>query len=243
MARIRIGTSGWSYPHWRGCFYPRSLPQAEWLSFYAERFSTVELNTTFYRLPNAESVAAWREATPPDFLFAAKVSRYVSHMKRLKDPAETLSRFLERVEGLGSKLGPLLVQLPPHWTCNEERLRAFLQAAGKGHRFAVELRNESWWSESVETILRANGSALCLFHLAGVWSPKVETADFVYFRLHGPGDAYSGRYDAVTLRRVADWCRDWRARNLDVFGYFDNDESAHAAANAAELIDLIGDCG
>lgn len=242
MAQIRIGTSGWSYPHWRGRFYQRSLPQADWLSFYAECFSTVELNTTFYRLPNAESVAVWREATPPDFLFAAKVSRYVTHMKRLKDPAETLPRFLERVEELGLKLGPLLVQLPPHWSCNEERLRAFLETAGTKHRFAIELRNESWWTESVQEILRSKGAALCLFHLAGIWSPKVETTGFVYFRLHGPGDAYCGRYDKATLRRVAGWCREWRARDLDVFGYFDNDEAAYAATNAAELIDLIGDC-
>lgn len=243
MAKIYIGTSGWSYPHWRGRFYPRTLPNGEWLSYYAEHFPTVEINATFYRLPKAESVIAWRESTPPDFLFATKLSRYITHMKRLKDPEQTLPRFLERVEALGAKLGPLLLQLPPHWACNEERLRAFLAAAGDKHRIAVELRNETWWTDSVRDLLRCKGAALCLFHLAGVWSPKAETAPFVYFRLHGPEDAYRGRYDTATLRRVAAWCREWRGMDLDVFGFFDNDEAGYAVANAQELIALIGEDG
>lgn len=246
MAEIRIGTSGWSYPHWRGRFYPPSLPQSEWLRFYAERFSTVEINSTFYRLPSAESVAAWREATPQDFLFAAKLSRYVTHMKKLKDPTETLPPYIARMDSLGPKLGPMLAQLPPRWDCNAERLAGFLDAAqalAGGRRIAVELRDARWWGDAVQEILRARGVAFCLFNLAGAWSPKVETAGFVYLRLHGPGEAYRGRYDMATLRRVADWCCDWRAGGLDVFAYFDNDEAAYAVANAQALMALVGEPG
>jgi len=241
MATIRIGTSGWSYPHWRGSFYPASLPADEWLPFYATHFGAVEINSTFYRLPSAKTVATWRDATPPGFTFTAKLSRFVTHMKKLKDPQQTLPPFLERIALLGAKLGPLVIQLPPNWNRNEARLAQFLRAAPQGQRFTVECRNNSWWTDGIFDLLRRDGVAACIFHLAGIWSPIIETADFIYIRLHGPDGAYSGCYDAAALQRIAGWCRDWRDRSIDVFVFFDNDEHAYAVKNALTLLEILQD--
>jgi uncharacterized protein YecE (DUF72 family) len=133
------------------------------------------------------------------------------------------------------------VQLPPNWNRNEERLALFLRAAPPGQRFTVELRNDSWWTDGVFDLLHRDGVAACVFHLAGIWSPMVETAGFIYVRLHGPDGAYSGRYDGATLQRIAGWCRDWRDRKIDVFVFFDNDENAYAVEKALTLLEILPD--
>ena len=239
-AQIRIGTSGWLYPHWSGQFYPADLAGADRLPFYAERFSTVEVNSTFYRLPPVETVESWRAKTPDSFVFSCKISQYVSHRKKLKDPGLTLPPFLDRIRGLGPKLGPILVQLPPRWRVNETRLAAFLDVLPVDLRFAIEFRDQTWWTDAVFDLLRRHNAAFCHFDLAATKSPQEQTADFVYFRMHGPEEAYKGSYGARTLQSLAQSCLKWQGQGADVYCYFDNDENAYAVHDALRLKELVG---
>lgn len=231
--RIHIGTSGWSYAHWVGPFYPNGTQSRAMLPFYARHFGTVEINSTFYRLP--ESAERWRSSVPPDFVFAVKASRYITHMKKLRDPVDSTRAFFECIEALGPQLGPVLFQLPPHWRFDEPRLAEFLASLPGGYRYAFELRDRSWLDERAYRLLEEHNAACCLYDLDGFQSPEVPTSDFVYVRLHGPGAAYTGSYDARALaawsRRLETWC----AAGRDVYCYFDNDEAGHAAGNALEL--------
>ncbi|MDZ7748814.1 MAG: DUF72 domain-containing protein [Halofilum sp. (in: g-proteobacteria)] len=240
MAELHVGTSGWSYPHWSGPFYPQDLPERDWLGYYARRFTSVEINNSFYRLPATSTLESWRDTVPAGFEFAVKASRYVTHMKKLKDPEDTMPGLLARMERLGDRLGPVLLQLPPHWRCNPERLRAFLEALPPAHRYAFELRDPSWFDERVFELLARFDAAFCVYDLAGTQSPVAVTAGFAYVRLHGPGDAYQGSYTDAALRGWADTFAGWRADGRDVYCYFDNDEAGYAAANAARLRELAG---
>jgi uncharacterized protein YecE (DUF72 family) len=237
--RIHIGTSGWHYDDWTGSFYPGDLSAAGRLSYYALRFDTVEINNTFYRLPDEETLRAWRETAPQGFVFAVKASRYITHMKKLTDPEGTLPSFLERVELLGDRLGPLLFQLPPHWRANPGRLAAFLEVLSTGHRCAFEFRDPSWYIPQVYRILKDHNAAFCIYHLAGHQSPLAVTTDFVYFRLHGPGAAYEGSYGDEVLIRWAERIREWALDGRDVACYFDNDQSGYAPRDAARLRDAV----
>lgn len=236
-----IGTSGWRYEHWIGAVYPEDTRPDDWLSYYAGILRTVEVNTTFYRLPSRESVNAWLAATAPGFVFAVKASRYLTHMKKLKDPEAGLARFLEAVRPFGDRLGPVLFQLPPRWHCNAARLDAFLNALPTGHRYAFEFRDSSWHSDKILALLRRCNAAFCIFDLAGERSPRLTTADFAYVRLHGPGAAYRGRYDDQSLGLWADRITEWRDVGLDVYCYFDNDETGYAFENAVRLVELVAD--
>lgn len=232
----RIGTSGWHYPHWRGAFYPKALAAKDRLAYYAGIFDTVEINNAFYRLPSEAAVQGWADGTPPGFVFACKASRYITHMKKLKDPRESLASFLQRIAGLGDKLGPVLFQLPPNWRPNPGRLEAFLEALPRKQRFAFEFRDARWDEPEVLRLLERYGAAFCCFDLGGRTSPVRVTADFAYVRLHGPGAPYRGSYSEAAL---ADWAvrfADWQESGLDVYCYFDNDERAYAANNARGLI-------
>lgn len=233
--RIRIGTSGWSYQHWVGPFYPEGTRSRDFLRLYAEHFDTAELNNTFYNLPKVETLESWRDQTPEDFLFACKGSRYITHMKKLKDPAESTSRFFDALSHLGDKLGPILFQLPPRWGLDTERLEHFLQGLPDGHSYCFEFRNEEWWSDPVYRTLEAHDAAFCVHDLGGLKSPLEATASFVYVRLHGPEGPYQGSYDHATL---TDWARqlvEWSRAGRDVYCYFDNDEHGYAARDAARL--------
>jgi uncharacterized protein YecE (DUF72 family) len=238
-ATVRIGTSGWHYPHWRGPFYPERLPAAKMLEFYVGHFDTVELNTTFYRLAPETAVDEWRTQTPKGFLFAAKGSRFLTHMKKLKDPEPGIARFFERVDRLGRKLGPILFQLPPRWEVDTERLEHFLAALPRGHRYAFELRDPSWHVPEVYRILRRRRAAFCIFDIAGFQSGIEITADFTYVRLHGPGGAYQGSYASGKLEAWAARIRQWRKRLRAVYVYFDNDQAAYAVENALALKKLL----
>jgi uncharacterized protein YecE (DUF72 family) len=243
MVSVRIGTSGWSYDHWAGRFYPDSLPAKDRLAFYAGRLGSAEINSTFYRLPAAPVLRRWRDSVPGDFVFAVKASRYITHMKKLNDPAEALGRFLRRIAVLGDTLGPVLFQLPPNWRFDAGRLAAFLtklRARPGKQRYAFEFRDRSWLNESCYRLLADHGAALCLYHLAGFRSPRIITAGFTYVRLHGPGEAYRGRYDGRTLRGWARLIDRWRADGLDVYCYFDNDAAAHAPGDALRLRGMLG---
>lgn len=209
------------------------------LPFYTERFDTVELNNSFYRLPSKAALENWREETPAHFCFAAKASRYLTHAKKLKDPEQGIARFFDRIEVLGSKLGPILFQLPPQWPVNTERLAHFLDALPSGHRYAFEFRNETWSTAEVEEILRSHDAAYCIFDLAGYRSPLFVTANFVYVRLHGPGGKYQGSYPDSALKHWADLISEWKSHRKHVYLYFDNDDSGYAPQNALKLKQLL----
>jgi uncharacterized protein YecE (DUF72 family) len=236
---VHIGTSGWHYPHWRGPFYPEKLAASKMLAFYAARFDTVELNNTFYRLPVPSGVETWRTSTPKNFLFAAKGSRFLTHMKKLQDAGPGLDKFFEHIGPLGRKLGPIVFQLPPSWEANAERLETFLAALPRRRRYAFELRNPTWHSEPVYRILRRHNVAYCIFEIAGFRSGLEITADFTYIRLHGPGAAYQGAYSAAALRGWAERLREWRKKLRAIYVYFDNDQSGYAVENALALKQML----
>ena len=237
--RIRIGTSGWSYDHWLGTFYPKGTRQRDLLAVYAERFESVEINRTFYKLPAAGTMTAWRAQTPADFLFAAKASRFLTHRKKLKDPEEPVARLLGCVEALGEKLGPLLFQLPPRWRVNPERLERLLEVLPDRHRYAFEFRDPSWHAPKILELLSKRDAAFCIFDLAGKRSPIEVTADFVYIRLHGPGAAYQGSYEGRTLSGWARRIKGWSEAGKEVYCYFDNDEKAYAPYDALRLKAMV----
>jgi uncharacterized protein YecE (DUF72 family) len=239
-ARCWVGTSGWSYKHWRGPFYPSGMSKGgDQLRFYAERFDNVEVNGTFYRLIEVDTLRRWREATPPGFVFACKGSRYLTHMKRLKDAGQGVGRFFERVEALEDKLGPIVFQLPGRFKPDRERLAAFIEALAPGHRYAFEFRDPAWFRAEILEVLAARNAALCLYEFAGQEAPLEVTADFAYIRLHGPEGPYQGSYSDQALgtwaKRIAAWAKD----GLDVFCYFDNDDRGFAPQNALRLREIL----
>jgi uncharacterized protein YecE (DUF72 family) len=239
-ARCWIGTSGWSYRHWRGPFYPSSMAKGgDQLRFYSERFDTVEVNGTFYRLIEVDTFRRWREATPEGFVFACKGSRYLTHMKRLKDAKQGVGRFFERVEALEDKLGPIVFQLPGRFRPVRARLAAFLKTLPADHRYAFEFRDPAWFQPEILEVLAARNVALCLYEFAGQQAPLETTADFVYIRLHGPGGPYQGSYGDPALRTWAKRIRGWAKADLDVYCYFDNDDSGYAPRNALRLCGML----
>jgi uncharacterized protein YecE (DUF72 family) len=242
MARGRcyIGTSGWSYKHWRGPFYPSDMSKgSDQLRFYVERFDTVEVNGTFYRLIEVDTFRRWREATPEGFVFACKGSRYLTHMKRLKDAERGVGRFFERVEALEDKLGPIVFQLPGRFRADRARLERFLEALPSRHQYAFEFRDPAWFEPEILEALAAHDVALCLYEFAGQEAPLEVTAGFVYIRLHGPDGPYRGSYDEEALKTWAKRIGAWAKKGLDVYCYFDNDDRALAPKNALRLTELL----
>jgi len=237
--QIRIGCSGWQYKHWRADFYPADLPQSRWFAHYAVQFDTVEINNSFYRLPPPETFAKWREQAPRRFLYAVKASRFLTHMKKLKDPEDPLFRFFEGARQLGPHLGPVLYQLPPGWKVDLPRLETFLRALPKGYRHTIEFRDTSWYSEHVYQLLARYKVALCLHDMQGSASGKRLVGPFIYVRFHHGTAKYSGRYPDERLDEWADWLVDRIADGLDVFAYFNNDTGGHAPRDAVRLRDRI----
>ncbi|HEX5014490.1 MAG TPA: DUF72 domain-containing protein [Candidatus Limnocylindrales bacterium] len=232
---VWIGTSGWQYRDWRGRFYPSKLPVRLWLEAYAARFATVESNNAFYRLPERRTFEDWADRTPDDFVMAVKVSRFLTHIKRLADPVEPVARFTERAGGLGEKLGPALVQLPPQFRADIGRLRAALDAFPDGIRVAVEFRHPSWFTDEVRSILEERGAALCLADRRGPRTPIWRTTDWTFVRFHEgrarPRPCYGRAALATWARRIAD---NWQP-DEDVFAYFNNDHRACAPRDAARF--------
>lgn len=236
---IRVGCSGWQYGHWRGGFYPADLPQSRWLEHYASVFDTVEVNNTFYRLPETSTFAAWRDRTPPGFLFSVKASRFLTHMKKLKDPEEPLSRFFERASALERRLGPVLYQLPPRWPKNLERLELFLTALPAGRTHVVEFRDPSWYAEDVFAALEKAGVGLCLHDMRGSESPRRFVGPVAYVRFHGSGARYGGRYPDSVLEEWADLLGGETRRGRRVFAYFNNDSGGHAPRDAIRFREAV----
>lgn len=234
-----IGTSGWQYRHWRETFYPRGTAQARWLEYYADRFATVESNAAFYRLPEAETFAAWAARTPSDFVMAVKVSRYLTHIRRLRDPEEPVALLVERAARLGTKRGPALVQLPPSMRADVGRLRATLAAFPADWRVAVEFRHDSWYTDEVRSVLAEHGAALCLADRLGVLTPIWRTADWSYLRFHHGGATPSPCYDEQALGGWVDRLASQWTPGEDIYVYFNNDPRA-CALRDARLFALAG---
>jgi uncharacterized protein YecE (DUF72 family) len=235
---ILVGTSGYSYAHWRRIFYPDGLPAKRWLEFYARVFRTVELNATFYRLPTVQAVENWRDEAPRGFVFAAKGSRYLTHMKRLKDPAQGLERYLDRVLHLRPKLGPLLWQLPPQMDrVDLPRLQGFLDALPHDLHHAFEFRSEAWYTRAVCDLLDRYGAAFCEHDLVAKRPPRT-TGGFRYVRYHGATGKYGGLYGK---RALSPMVKGLSRSGEDAFVYFNNDLQGHALVDALDFLELLGE--
>ena len=242
MSELRVGTSGWQYKHWKGRFYPKDLPTSKWLDHYARSFDTVELNNPFYRQPEKTTFEKWRRSVPDDFVYAVKLNRFVTHIKRLNIERDSVERSYGTLAGLGPKAAVVLVQLPPRMKFDEARAeRFFRMVAPRRRRHAIEPRDASWLTDPSVGRLRARNIALC-FSDTPRWPTRlVMTADFVYLRFHGPGRLYSSPYDDAGLRDWAERIRGWRAEGRDVLAYFNNDVRAYAPRDAARLRELVGE--
>jgi uncharacterized protein YecE (DUF72 family) len=242
MRPVHVGCSGWVYPHWRERFYPKAIPQRAWLSFYAEHFDTVEINNTFYRLPKPAAVEGWTDHSSPEFTFAIKVSRYMTHIKRLTMVETGLKRFYDPLEPLtrSGKLGPLLWQFPENFHRDEERLAGALAALPPG-RHAFEFRHQSWFTDDIYALLREHGAALVVGDESSRWvsTPHVRTADWTYIRFHHGSRGRHGNYSASEIERWARRISQWR-RDTEVYAYFNNDWEGYAIRNAKLLKKQLG---
>lgn len=239
--RIRVGTSGWNYPHWRGLFYPSDLPATRWFAHYCRYFDTVEINNTFYRLPPLQTFEAWRRRAPAGFVYAVKAHRFLTHRKRLLDCGAALQTFLSRVAALGAHCGPVLYQLPPHWRRNLERLEQFCALLPPGMTHVFEFRDPDWLVEETFALLRRYRASLC-WHDLIVDHPQVVTGKVIYVRFHGAGELYGGCYSERALRAWARRLTTAAGRRRKVYAYFNNDAEAFAVANATRLRELLARC-
>jgi uncharacterized protein YecE (DUF72 family) len=240
MPKVHIGTSGWSYQSWRGPFFPEEIKVKDHLRFYASQFNSTELNGVFYRTPTIEAVRGWREQTPPDFLFAWKASKFITHWKRLTNSENSIALMVSRLKVLSPKAGPVLFQLPPRFKANRERLAAFLKLLPRCWPYAFEFRDKSWYEDDILDLLREHDISLCLSDHRDAPSPWEVTARHVYVRGHGPGGAYKDHYPDKTLRA---WARDiakWKRQRRTVFVYFDNDQKSAAPKDAQRLLTILG---
>ncbi len=236
MGKAFVGTSGFSYSHWgKGVFYPRGMPQSKWFEYYCQHFETVELNVSFYRLPRRETFVGWRQRAGRDFVFAVKGSRYITHVKKLKNCREPVERFFKNAEGIKNGKEVVLWQLPPKFKANPERLAQFLKLLPRGWRHAFEFREESWLSLDIYSLLKQSQVAV-VFQDYPRWPVTEEmTTDFVYLRFHGRTRLYSSCYTENELRNWARKMNNWKKKGIDVYAYFNNDALGHAVENARFL--------
>ncbi|MBT1070809.1 DUF72 domain-containing protein [Pelotalea chapellei] len=241
MAHTNIGCSGFSYDHWLGTFYPEGLAKKKWLEYYCSKFSTVELNVTFYRLVKPTTFEQWRDETPANFTFSVKGSRYITHIKRLALPEDALERFFEGVLYLEGKLAAVLWQLPPNMSSDLDLFARFLESLQRYQvRNVFEFRHASWLSDDVVTLCRTHRVSLCMADWPPFISTTPLTADLVYIRRHGRNGSYDGRYSLEELAADAQRIRNYMKAGKDVLMYFNNDMHGHAPRNALELMDLLG---
>jgi uncharacterized protein YecE (DUF72 family) len=232
---IRIGTSGWYYDHWKQRFYPADLPKSKWFEYYAQYFDTVEINNTFYHLPKEQTLQRWHNIAPKNFLYAVKAHRYITHIKRLKDSAEPLERFFERVGLLKSRLGPILYQLSPNLQKNFDLLEAFIKLLPRRKTAVFEFRHKSWYSEDTYNLLDKSGAGFCIHDMPGKESPRIVTGEVIYIRFHGTTDRYSGSYPKSQLQNWANWLKNHSKKVRAIYIYFNNDAQGHAIKNAKQL--------
>ncbi|MBI2862478.1 MAG: DUF72 domain-containing protein [Chloroflexi bacterium] len=237
--RCFVGTSGWIYPHWRGVFYPATLPTSQWFGYYARYFGTVEINNSFYHLPSEAAFRAWHKQAPASFIYAVKANRFITHMRKLRDPEGPLEKFLPRARLLNSSLGPILYQLPPHWRRNVERLQAFCQLLPKDMVHVFEFRDPSWFHEETFAVLAAFGAAFCIVSLPDFTCPIRVTGSVVYIRMHGSATLYGSKYTEDELRAWAAHILRFRSEGHDIYIYFNNDAFGYAAENALRLREIV----
>ena len=243
MARFWVGTSGWQYEHWRERFYPKEVPEKDWLTYYSRQFSTVEINNRFYIQPSEQSWDRWREIAPEGFWYAVKAHRYLTNRERLKDCEDSLERVIRSARRLNSHLGPLLFQLPPYFKRTEEhtqRVNSFLQLLPRELLCTFEFRDKSWFGEETTEMLRRRGIAFCSSDKPGVECPLVATARFAHMRFHGSRARYRGKYTDAMLEDWADRLSSLAREVDEVYVYFNHDAWAHAVTNAKTLAGLLG---
>lgn len=236
--RLYIGTSGWNYDHWREIFYPKELPSSEWLRFYSQRFDTVEINYSFYRLPKYSLFEKWRGEVPKSFTFAVKASRFLTHRKKLKDAEEPIKLVVSNARGLGGKLGPILYQLPPHWHVDTSRLREFLSLLPSDVRHVMEFRDPTWLTDEVFDLLRKHSVGYCIMSAPDLPRLMKITAPFAYIRMHNGGYETEGNYEEPQLQWWAELVKSF-LEDVDVYVYFNNDYKGFAVRNAQRLIELL----
>jgi uncharacterized protein YecE (DUF72 family) len=239
-SKIHIGCSGWSYQHWRGRFYPRGQPQNKWFEFYADVFDTVEINNTFYRLPDTQTFKAWRKQAPDGFIYAVKASRFLTHHKKLKDARAPLKKLLDRVQYLEEHLGPILYQLPSRWRLNTERLESFLDLLPEDLVHVFEFRDQSWMVEEVFKFLEDRDVSFCVHDLPVLDMPRRAVGPVAYVRFHGTGKRDQGGYREPLLRSWWNWMEEQVRSGKDLYAYFNNDAEAHAVRDARRLIEKAG---
>lgn len=241
MAQVFIGTSGWTYPGWRGTFYPDDLPSRRYLEFYAREFSTTEVNYSFYHLPKPETYAKWAGQVPGEFMFSVKASRLITHTRRLNGVEEAWRTFVGNARSLGPHLGPMLLQFPPSFRCDRQRLAGFLEQArdaasdDRPLRLVFEFRHESWFTPEISRLLKRSNAALCIADSPSYPRRDVLTADFAYLRFHGRTELFVSSYSRDELAAEATAIRRYRREGLDVFVYFNNTDGGHAIKNARTL--------
>jgi uncharacterized protein YecE (DUF72 family) len=239
QSKFYIGTSGFTYKHWQGLFYPEELPQRQWLEYYARHFDTVEINSSFYHLPRPSTCENWRKRVPEDFVYVMKASRFITHLKKLEDVEKPLENFFEVIQPLGKKLGPILFQLPPSLKKNLSVLRNFLAKLPEGYCYVFEFRNNDWYDDELFSLLDNTGIAFCIHDLPGKASPIAATGSFVYVRFHGARKVYTSPYSDQELETWAGRLRGYAKKDLDVYAYFNNDIGGHAVENAKTLKGLL----
>lgn len=237
VKNIRIGTCGWSYKDWKNKFYPPGLCAKNWFKFYSQYFDTVEINNTFYQLPSKSVFKNWHAQAKKGFIYAVKVSRYITHMKKLKDCQKPLKAFFKHAEVLGNNLGPFLYQLPPGWNINFERLNNFLKILPKAYCHIFEFRNNTWFRNDVFGLLDKYGASFCIHDMRGLNCPKIITGKAIYLRFHGTVGKYDGGYADAQLGSWARWLK--QQRKAKTYIYFNNDVHAHAVYDAQNLKEIL----
>lgn len=240
---IHIGTSGWSYKHWKNIFYPAGLKPAQWLPYYADHFSTTEINASFYRLPAEETIGNWMSMAPKGFTFCPKMSRFLTHMKKLKDPEEPLERFFRIFELMKKMMGPVLLQLPPQLKFDYDRtehLFHLLKTRYRAYRFALEIRHDSWLHiDSISLMTRYDMAFVIAQSGAGFPYSETVTAQNIYVRFHGPGELYASSYSTEQLRSFASKFRKWSGEGHTIWAYFNNDIHGYAVEDARRLREMV----
>ncbi|MFH1366728.1 MAG: DUF72 domain-containing protein [Patescibacteria group bacterium] len=237
--KIYIGTSGWQYKHWYEVFYPEDVKSDGLLQYYSQHFKSVELNASFYHLPKPEVFQGWYKKTPNDFLFSVKASRYITHIKKLRDFEEGGTRFIEAAKELKEKLGPILFQLPPFLKANKEVLETAIKILPKDYKYAFEFRHGSWFTPEIYDILKKHNVALVMADSPNFPLKKEITADFIYLRFHGSKSLYGSKY---TEEELNSWAKDimaWQKQGMDIYAYFNNDAEGYAVENAKQLENLL----
>ncbi len=239
MATYYIGTSGWHYQQWSGIFYPQTMPVSQWLQYYSRSFNSVEINSSFYHLPTEKTILNWHSSVPDGFRYSVKVSRYITHIKKLSGSLDAIANFTDRVNHLAQRLGILLFQLPPGMRRNDEKLESLLMQLSPRYKYVFEFRNRTWMDDDIFALLSKYNIGFCIYDLPGYTSPTIQTSDFIYIRFHGSNGLYSSCYSDSELAKWAKNIKGISRNASSIYIYFNNDFEAYAVQNAIKLRQLL----